>query len=136
MRSNGMLIVEDSKYPENTDRYLNLKSPFENQKMQALVYVNSQFSETTSFGSDEWFEIPHYKKAWRINIKDSDKDSESGDSIKLFEGIQTKSDIEFLDSRIVRFGSIALNKIEAKHHNNKNKCYSCRFSNFCEYKID
>ena len=131
LRNNGMLIVEDSKYPNNPWQYLKINRPYENQKMQALVYVNSQFSENTSFGSDEWFDIPHKEKVWRINIKDSDTE----DSIKLFEGIQTNKDTEILDDQIERFGSIALDIIEPSHHNNKRKCASCRFLNYCKYKI-
>ena len=132
MRNGEMLIVEDSKYPKNVDRYLKINRPFESQKMQTLVYVNSQFSENTSFGSDDWFDIPHKEKVWRINIKDSD----SGDSIKLFEGVQTKNDKEILDSRIERFGSIALNIVDPQHHGSTKKCFSCRFSDYCEYRIE
>ena len=131
MRSYEFLIVENSKYPKHAERYLNLNNPFENQKTQSLVYVNSQFSENTSFSSDEWFDIPYKEKVWRINIKNSD----TGDGIKLFEGIQTNKDTEILDNQIERFGSIALDIIEPSHHNNKRKCASCRFLNYCKYKI-
>ena len=132
MRNGEMLIVEDSKYSMNASRYLNRNSPYESQKMQTLVYVNSQFSENTSFGSDDWFDIPHKEKVWRINIKDPD----TGESVRLFEGIQTKNDKEILDSRIARFGSIALNIVDPHHHGSTKKCFSCRFSGCCEYIIE
>ena len=130
MRSNESLIVEDSKYPNNPWQYLKINSPYESQKMQALVYANSQFTEKKSYKNDKWFEIPHKQKVWRIN-----KDSDTGDSIKLFEGIQTKNDKEILDSRIERFGSIALNIVDPQHHGSTKKCFSCRFSGCCEYRI-
>ena len=131
LRSNELLIDEDSKFPKNPWRYLKINEPFEGQKMQTLVYVNSQFSENRSFGTDEWFEIPHKKKGWRINIKDL----KTGNSIRLFEGIQTQHDKEILDNNIIRFSKLALGSILPLHHNNTNKCASCRFFSYCESKI-
>ena len=54
------------------------------------------------------------------------------DYLRVFK---QKNDKEILDSRIVRFGSIALDIVEPEHHNSTNKCLSCRFSNCCEYRI-
>ena len=45
MRNGELLIVEDSKYPNNPWQYLKINRPYESQKMQALVYANSQFTE-------------------------------------------------------------------------------------------
>lgn len=48
MRSHGTLIVEDSKFPATKHKYQNKFEPFDNQKLQALLYLNSIFSETGS----------------------------------------------------------------------------------------
>ena len=85
LRRNELLIVEDSKFPKNPFRYLKINRPFGDQKMQTLVYVNSQFSENMSFGNDEWFEIPHKKKVWRINIKDLKTGNSIPDYLKEFK---------------------------------------------------
>lgn len=131
VRSKGTLIVEDSKYPNDREKYLERIEPYEDQIMQALLYLNSLFTENESAGYKEWFAIPHEKKAWIINIKDK----QTGESIKIFEGIQTKGAEEFLRDRISKFALIVLGKIEPEHHNNVGKCRSCRFLDICEYKI-
>jgi hypothetical protein len=130
-RSEGMLIVEETKYPENKEKYLEKFEPFEDQKMQALLYLNSLFTENGSLNPKEWFEIPHKKKAWIINIKDK----KTGRSIKIFKGIQTKGAEEFLKEKIGKFATIVLDKSEPEHHQNIKKCLSCRFFNGCEYKM-
>ena len=129
-RSKGTLIVEDSKYPANKEKYLGKFEPFEDQKLQTLLYLNSLFSEDGSLDPRKCREIPHDEKAWIINIKDK----ETGESIRVFKGIQTKEAEDFLKEKIRRFGLLVLGKIEPEHHRNVRKCQSCRF-NSCEYKI-
>ena len=40
-RSKGTLIIEDSKYPASKDKYLVKYEPFDDQKLQTLLYLNS-----------------------------------------------------------------------------------------------
>ncbi len=128
MRSNGTLIVEDSKFPATKNKYRNQFEPFDNQKLQTLLYLNSNFSETGSLEEKDCFEVCHEKKAWIINIKDK----ETLKSIKIFQGYQTREAEDFLNEKIQRFALLALGKIEPEHHNNSKKCRSCRFEE-CEY---
>jgi len=130
-RSKGMLIVEETKYPENTGKYLEKFEPFEDQKMQALLYLNSLFTENGSLNPQEWFEIPHKEKAWIINIKDK----KTGESIRIFEGIQTEGAEEFLKEKINKFALVVMGKLEPEHHKSIKKCCSCRFFSGCEHKI-
>jgi hypothetical protein len=128
MRSNGTLIVEDSKFPATKNKYHNQFEPFDNQKLQTLLYLNSNFSETGSLEENECFEVCCEKKAWIINIKDK----ETMESVKIFQGYQTKEAEDFLNEKIQRFALLALGKTEPEHHNNSKKCRSCRFEE-CEY---
>ncbi len=128
MRSNGTLIVEDSKYPASKAKYLVKYEPFDDQKLQTLLYLNSTYSETGSFKENDSFEISCQKRAWIINIKDKS----TLESIKIFQGFQTMEAEHFLEAKINRFALLALGKLAPDHHNNAKKCQSCRFTD-CEY---
>lgn len=130
-RSKGMLIVEETKYPENKEKYLGKFEPYEDQTMQALLYLNSRFTENSSSTPKEWFKIPHKGKAWIINIKDK----KTRESIRIFKGIQTKGTEKFLKEKISKFALVVMGKLEPEHHKSIKKCLSCRFLNSCEYKI-
>lgn len=130
-RSKGMLIVEETKYPGNTEKYLEKFEPFEDQRMQALLYLNSLFTENGSLNPKEWFPIRHNKKTWIINVKDK----KTGESVKIFQGIQTNAAKKFLREKINRFASIVLGKLEPEHHQSIRKCLSCRSYNECIYKL-
>jgi hypothetical protein len=130
-RSKRMLMVEESKYPENTEKYLEKFEPFEDQTLQALLYLNSRFSKNDSLKPKEWFEIPHRKKAWIINIKDK----RTMKSVRMFKGIQTKEAKDFLNEKMNKFALIVLGALEPEHHKSSRKCVKCRFFDDCDYKI-
>jgi hypothetical protein len=128
MRSNGTLIIEDSKYPASKGKYSIQYQPFDDQKLQTLLYLNSNYSESGSLNESDCFEISCEKKAWIINIKDK----ATLESIKIFQGFQTSEAKDFLNEKVTRFALIALGKVEPEHHNNVRKCQSCRFTD-CQY---
>ena len=130
-RSKEMLIVEESKYPNNTEKYSDKFEPYEDHKLQAMLYLNSRFTENPASTPEEWFDIPHKEKAWIINIKDK----RTGKSVRIFKGIQTREAEELLKEKINRFALIVLGVLEPEHHKSFNKCHSCRSFNGCEYKI-
>lgn len=130
-RSKGMLIVEDTKFPQNKEKYKELSEPYDDQKLQTLLYLNSRFSKTDSLRPKDWFEIPHKEKVWIINIKDKD----TRESIRVFKGTQTEEAEMFLKEKLSKFALIALGIQEPEHHKNTRKCQSCRLFNDCEYKI-
>jgi hypothetical protein len=130
MRNKGTLIVEDSKYPASRGKYLEKYEPFDDQKLQTLLYLNSNYSESGSLERDDSFDISCEKKAWIINIKDK----VTLESIKVFQGFQTIEAEPFLNAKVNRFVLIALGKIEPEHHENVRKCQSCRFKD-CQYVL-
>jgi hypothetical protein len=103
-RSKGMLIVEDTKFPQNTEKYKELSEPYDDQKLQTLMYLNSRFSETDSLSPKDWFKIPHKEKVWIVNIKDKN----TMESVRVFKGTQTRAAEEFLKEKLSRFALIAL----------------------------
>ena len=129
MRTKGTLIVEDSKFPTNKEKYQDTFEPYDTQKLQTLLYLNSKFSEDFPFSPKVCFDISCERKAWIINIKDK----ATMESVKVFQGFQTKEAEDFLNEKINRFALLALGKVAPQHHNNVKKCQSCRFE--CEYKI-
>jgi hypothetical protein len=129
LRSKGTLIIEDSKFPESKNKYVDKFEPFDDQKLQALLYLNSKFNERSSF-QNECFDIACDKRAWIINVKDK----ATMESIKIFQGYQTKEAEEFLNQKITSFAMIVMGKLAPTHHGNPKKCASCRF-NDCEYKL-
>lgn len=132
LRSEGTLIVEDTKFPYNIQRYVEkVTEPYDDQKLQTLLYLNSRFAENGSLNPDEWFDIPHDKKAWIINIKDK----KAGKSVKIFRGIQTNEALEFLQEKLGKFALSVLGVTEPEHHNSINKCRACRSQNDCKFKI-
>ena len=132
LRSKGTLIVEDTKFPYNIQRYVEkITEPYDDQKLQTLLYLNSLFTDNGSLNPDDWFSIAHNKKAWIINIKDK----KTGESVKIFRGIQTKVAEEFLNEKLGKFALVVLGVKEPEHHNSIRKCRSCRSFDDCEYKI-
>jgi hypothetical protein len=129
-RNNETLIVEESKFPSNREKYSQSYEPYPDQKLQTLLYLNSAFTGESSFNPEDWFEIPHKSKAWIIKIKDRS----NSEDIKIFKGSQTKEAADFLMHNLQRFALIALGKVEPKHHKNIRKCIPCRFKE-CEYML-
>ena len=130
LRCEKRLFVEDSKFTGNTAQYLEKIEPYDDQKLQTMLYLNSRFSETGSLDPKECFEIPHEEKVWVINVKDRN----TRETIKIFRGTQTKEAENFLKHNLSRFALIVLALIEPKHHNNIRKCRSCRYTD-CEFKL-
>ena len=131
MRNKGTLIVEDSKYPASKGKYLGKYEPFDDQKLQTLLYLNSSYSESGSLDQNDCFDISCEKRAWVINIKDK----VTLESLKIFRGFQTGEAEDFLNEKIRRFALLALGKLEPGHHNNVRKCQGCRFKD-CEYTLN
>ena len=124
-RSQETLTVEETKYPKDTSLYLNTLEPYQDQKLQALIYLNSEFSYPNSVNGKNWFLIPHKKKAYIINIKDR----QTRQVIKTFHGIQTLDIEKYMRYNLERFALIATGEIEPSHHQSKVKCLKCGIQN-------
>jgi hypothetical protein len=130
-RGKEMLLVEESKYPNNIEKYSNVFEPYEDHKLQVLVYLNSLFTPNPDSAPKQWIRIPHKEKVWIINIKDK----RTGKSVKIFKAVQNKEAEDYLREKLTRFALIVLGILEPEHHKSVNKCQSCRLSATCEYRI-
>jgi len=131
LRSKKLLVVEDTKFPQNVAKYAELSKPFDDQILQTLLYLNSQFSITESMNPKDWFTIPHEEKIWIVHIKDK----LTGQSVKVFKGSETEEAKDFLYCKLSKFALISLGIQEPDHHNSTRKCQSCRYFSDCEYKV-
>ncbi len=125
-RSQGTLIVEESKFPFDPSKYLKTFEPYPDHRLQTLLYLNSQFSGDAK----GWFDIPHKEKAWIINVKDR----KTGQTIRTFRGLQTSELEQFMNFSLQRFASIAAGEIRPKHHKRQAKCAKCRIDG-CQHNL-
>jgi uncharacterized FlaG/YvyC family protein len=129
-RSLGTLIVEESKFPLNPNKYIETFEPYPDHKLQTLLYLNSLFASENSFNSRIWFEIPHSQKAWIINVKDR----KTGETIKTFKGLQTSELDQYMMFNLQRFAQIATGELLPQHHGRQSKCAKCRIEN-CQQNL-
>ncbi len=129
-RSQGTLIVEESKFPFNPTKYLQTFEPYPDHKLQTLLYLNSLFANENSLDSKTWFEIPHQQKAWIINVKDR----KTGETIKTFKGLQTNDLEQYMKGNLQRFAQIAAGQTQPQHHQRQAKCAKCRLEN-CQHNL-
>ncbi len=131
-RKNQTLVVQEDKFPYNIKKYENIFEPYDDQKLQALTYLNSKFTEDPTSMPDEWFEIPHNKKTWVIQIRDRKNNNQP---FKIFKGFQNKEAIKYLMTHIKRFATLTLGLEERAHHNMPSKCKPCGFYNDCTFRL-
>ncbi len=129
-RRQGTLIVEESKFPFNPNKYLQTFEPYPDHKLQTLLYLNSLFTSENSPDSKTWFKIPHSQKAWIINIKDR----KTGETIKTFKGLQTSELEQYMKCNLQRFAQIAAGDAQPQHHLRQAKCAKCRIEN-CQHNL-
>lgn len=83
---------------------------------------------------DDWFDVPHQKKKWIINIRDSESDIENN-IVKTFEGIQNDNDSIYLQKKMTRFIKIILGGEQKHHHDNFKKCIPCEYADICRFSL-
>lgn len=132
LRDSGTLIVEDEKTAYNPKSYDSLERPYKGQRLQVLAYLNSLFTTEGSMSEDDWFEIPHERKMWRLNIRTKN----STEPYRVFEGYQNDGDQEFLRENMRRFASLVVGAEERQHHNSPNKCRPCGYYADCAVRIE
>lgn len=155
LRKDTHLIVHEDKFPKNPYMYVDRKKPFDNQILQALIYLNSKFLRKNKNNNRKnlspliiddmcgWvdtrkiidtrmpFEIPHNDKKWIVNIKDITE----GIVVKSFEGFQTDQERSYLENNLLRFIDLVLSKKDKIHHNNIRKCIPCGYSSICLFSM-
>lgn len=132
-RKEETLVVQDDKFPMSLEKYNERFEPFPDQILQAMCYLNSMYSNTGGYESDDWFEIPHKEKVWMIQIRDRKKNNEI---FKIFKGKQNKDALKFLHYNLERYAKMILGFEERNHHGIAAKCKPCRYKDQCEFNLD
>ena len=70
--------------------------------------VNEQYSAKAEYCLNDWFDIPHLKKKWIVNIRNSESGDTKNNIVKTFEGIQNENDEIFLQEKMSRFVSLVM----------------------------
>ncbi len=105
---------------------------FDIDQQLKLNYVNKNDSGEYI---KQWFEIPHKKKKWIVNIRDFESGDKENNIVKRFEGIQDENDEIFLQEKITRFISIIADNEQRYHHGNFKKCIPCEYSDICKFSL-
>lgn len=128
-RNNRELFVQEDKFPSNILKYSEKYEPYPDQKLQALAYLNSEYSDKGRKNSD-WFSIPYATKNWIIRIIDKSNDT----PFRIFQGTQNLEANNYLLRSLERFALIIKGEEEIWLHKNKNKCIKCRLFNKCRFR--
>lgn len=130
-RKDEYLIIEEDKFPQNPSGYVTRDRPFDSHILQALTYLNSKFAKKDDGIKFSWFEIPHNKKKWIVNIRERNDNN----IIRCFEGVVEEQDESYLESNLFKFVSLVIGKTEKMHHNNIKKCIPCEYADICSYSM-
>ena len=130
-RSKGILEVEDDKFPAKTLPYLKRDAPYDNQLLQILAYLNSDYSHSSK--GEDWFEIENKSKGWTVNIRDKNNGNAL---VKKYAGKCGAYETAYLNQAVERFATLLLNAAEPKHHNVVAKCRVCKYRSMCPAKMD
>lgn len=130
-RKEECIIIEEDKFPQDPSGYITRDKPFDSHILQALTYLNSKFAKKDAGIKYNWFEIPHNKKKWVINIRGH----ENNNIIRSFEEIVEEQDKLYLEDNLFKFISIIVGKKEKIHHNNVKKCIPCEYAKICSCSV-
>lgn len=128
-RAGGTLVVSDDKFVRNPASYNNRTQPYDNQLLQVLAYLNSDFYSSAS--RDDPVKIPHERKEWSVNIHSSD----TREITKTFRQVLDDDMNALLFNNIERFARIAVEDEERAHHNSARKCAPCKYADVCKFVI-
>ena len=131
MRQGQTLIVQDDKFVSKPEIYNNKHQPYVNHMLQVMTYLNSRYGTKNHSNLEDWFELPHSEKMWKIRICDR----KTREPYKIFsEKVDSFSEKFFYES-LKTFAGIAVGITNPIHHNSKRKCDACGLRNFCDQRV-
>ena len=131
LRVDETLIVQDDKFAGKPQIYDSKTQPYPSQLLQVLTYLNSSFSSKRKARPDDFFEMPHTQKKWKIRICDR----KTREPYKEFSDFQDAFSLHYLHVSLQKFTTISLGMESPEHHNSINKCNACNLKSFCDFKI-
>ncbi len=97
--------------------------------------VDRKYSALADYCLNDWFDIPHLKKKWIVNIRNSESGDTENNIVKTFEGIQNDNDEIFLQDKMSRFVYLVLDDEQRYHHGNFKKCIPCEYADICKFSL-
>ena len=125
-RKKEMLIISDDKNTSRPERHDVMTEPYNDQLLQVLAYLHSEYYLGDSFGG--WTKIPHKEKSYQINIIDS----KSKTIYKTYEDKVNKTHEKLLFDYTSQFTQKCLDWVSLNHHNSRAKCKACGFFDDCD----
>ncbi len=132
---NSKFSITSSSPKKEINRYINQNNTV-NTSQRTINMFFDMVKENSSYQDiNDWFDIPHLKKKWIVNIRNSESGDTEDNIVKTFEGIQNENDEIFLQEKISRFVSIVLDKEQRYHHGNFKKCIPCEYADICKFSL-
>lgn len=132
---NSKFSITHNSPKKEIDQYIN-KNNTVNTSQGTIDMFFDMVKENSNYQNvNDWFDIPHLKKKWIVNIRNSDSGNIEDNIVKTFEGIQNENDEIFLQEKMSRFVSIILGDVERYHHGNFKKCIPCEYADICKFSL-
>ena len=144
---NSKFSITFSSPKKEIDRYINQNNTINTSQGTINMFfdmvnedssyqnVDRKYSTLADYCLDDWFDIPHLKKKWIVNIRNSESRDTENNIVKTFEGIQNENDEIFLQEKMSRFVSIVLDNEQRYHHGNFKKCIPCEYADICKFSL-
>lgn len=125
-----------SSYPKKEmNRYINHNNAVNTSQGTINMFFDMVKENSSYQDVSNWFDIPHQKKKWIVNIRNSESRDTENNIVKTFEGIQNDNDEIFLQEKMSRFVSLVLDKEQRYHHGNFKKCIPCEYASICKFSL-
>lgn len=127
-------IVHNSPKKE-IDRYINRNNTVNTSQGTINMFFDMVNENSSYHNVNDWFDIPHLKKKWIVNIRNSESGDTKNNIVKTFEGIQNENDEIFLQEKMSRFVSLVMDNDQRYHHGNFKKCIPCEYADICKFSL-
>lgn len=132
---NSKFSITSSFPKKEIDRYINQNNTVNTSQGTINMFFDMVKENSSYHDVNDWFDIPHLKKKWIVNIRNSESGDTEDNIVKTFEGIQNENDEIFLQDKMSRFVSIVSDNEQRYHHGNFKKCIPCEYADICKFSL-
>ena len=135
---NSKFSITSSSPKKEIDQYMNgqyMNNTINTSQCTISMFFDMVKEDYRYQNVNDWFDIPHQKKKWIVNIRNSESGDIENNIVKTFEGIQNQNDEIYLQEKISRFVSIVLGNEQIYHHGNFKKCIPCEYADICKFSL-
>lgn len=132
---NSKFSITSSFPKKEIDMYINQNDTINSSQRTINMFFEIVKEDSSYQDVSDWFDIPHLKKKWVVNIRNSESGNTEDNIVKTFEGIQNENDEIFLQEKMSRFVSLVLDNEQRYHHGNFKKCIPCEYADICKFSL-